>query len=299
MVGAAALQADGGREPELARDGEVVASRYAVAREVGRGSMGTVYEALDLELSTVVAIKVLTPFLAQIPEVVDRLRREIVLGRRVAHPGVCRLFDLGRVDDTWFITMEYVEGWTLDRVIGRRDVSRARAIAIGIELFDALEAIHRADVVHRDVKPGNVRVRPDGRVVVLDLGLAGDLAAGELSSVRVGTPSFWAPEQEEGLPATPRSDIYAAARVLQSLLRSSGDRIPSAVSRVLARCLARDPAKRFARAGDVARALARAVREPSRRHRVAASFLWRGARDGLVAHTSAGRASAAREEIPA
>ncbi|HEY0194081.1 MAG TPA: serine/threonine-protein kinase, partial [Kofleriaceae bacterium] len=270
--------------------GSRVAGRYAILAWLGRGGMGDVYEALDEELHDRVAIKVLRRADAATQA---RFRREVQLARRVTHPGVCRIFDLGVSDDVWFCTMELVAGETLAARlarIGRLDARAALAIARSIGA--ALAAAHAAGVVHGDLKPSNVLLAASGRVVVSDFGLA--RALGEHAEPGLGSPAYVAPEQLGGAAtgsstgsatgsATgsllgPATDIYALGVVLfelatgarpftgptaDAIARARLDRVappargaPRRWRRVIAQCLARDPADRPASVAAVVASLA-------------------------------------------
>jgi serine/threonine protein kinase len=252
-----------------------VAARYRIIRFIAAGGMGEVYEADDLVLGSPVALKVLHADLAASPRAIDRLRREVALARKVTHPGICRLHDIGEHDGRVFLTMELLGGETLAAGLARGPLSIDELARIATSLVEALAALHGAGVVHRDLKPSNVIL--DGeRVVVTDFGLARSTAATDSSltaeSAFLGTPAYMAPEQVEGREATPASDIYA----LGALLYEAGSGRPpfredTAMATATARlhkdpeppgidarwdatilgCLARDPAERFGRVEDV------------------------------------------------
>src|SRR5688500_10888297 len=135
--------------------------------------MGTVYRARDRELDEIVALKIVRPEIATRPDVIERFRREVKLARRVTHPNVARTYELGEDQGTRFLTMEYVEGESLARVLSRRQrLPPERAVPLLAAVCDALAAAHAAGVVHRDIKPDNVLVTSTGRVVVTDFGIA-------------------------------------------------------------------------------------------------------------------------------
>jgi len=226
------------RPETLFPSGAILAGRYQILRLLGRGGMGEVYEALDLELHLRVALKTLRTDRAERGVSVARFKREIQLARRVTHPNVCRIFDLGvhrpeshsaePAADTVFLTMELLEGPTLAqrlRTGGR--LAPAAAGELLAQLASALDAAHAAGVIHRDFKPGNVMLvpQPGGgeRAVVTDFGLARpDVPAGADSDAQptgaVGTPFYMAPEQLEGKPVTPAADVYALGVVAYELV---------------------------------------------------------------------------------
>lgn len=285
--------------PRTFAPGEVLAGRYEVLRHVARGGMGEVYEALDRELGDPVALKVLHPDLARDDRAVERFKREIRLARRVAHPNVCRVFDLEFHDDeagggrTAFLTMEFLPGETLEELLrSRRRLEPSEALPIVRQVAGALSAAHESGVVHRDLKPANVLLVPEAggrkRAVVTDFGLAAVRAEVEhggpaltRSGHVVGTASYMAPEQAQGLAATARADVYALGVVMFEMLtgrrphegdsavtllmKRVSDPPPSPRAylpdvdpvweRVILRCLERQPAARFGEVSDVVAAL--------------------------------------------
>ncbi|RMH15761.1 MAG: serine/threonine protein kinase, partial [Acidobacteria bacterium] len=273
--------------------GQVLAGRFRVVRPLGRGAMGEVYEAEDLELGERVALKTLRPEIAGDPQSLARFKREIALSQRVTHPNVCRIHDLVRQDgpggDLVFLTMELLPGETLAERI-RRDgpLSTAEARPIVRQLVAGLAAAHAEGIVHRDLKSANVMLvpAPEGiRAVITDFGLArtGEAGAVELTraDVMLGTPAYMAPEQVRGEPATPASDVYALGVVMFEMVTGSLPFVaPTALltayrrleqpppsprqrmagleavwERVILRCMALEPAARFARVEEVAAAL--------------------------------------------
>jgi serine/threonine-protein kinase len=195
--------------------------------------MGMVYEADDQLLRTRVAVKLLVPEVASAPQLLEQLHREILVGRRIGHPNVCRLYDLGKSGDLHFISMEFVEGETLESCLRRGPLPPDRAIEILEQICAALAAAHAEGVVHRDLKPANVMLDEDGRVKVMDFGLARD------------TPAYWSPEQARGEPATVASDLCALGRTALQLFgglhTARGKRelasVPEPYRKAIARCL--------------------------------------------------------------
>ena len=202
---------------------EIIAGRYEILGLVGSGGMGTVYRARDRELDEIVALKILRGELSYDPQAVARFRREVKLARRVTHKNVARTFDIGAHAGTAFLTMELVQGESLaQRLAHDRRLPLERAVEIALEIARGLGAAHQAGVVHRDLKPDNVLLSRDGRVVVTDFGIAfaEEALGGEGGARRiVGTPAYMAPEQLE----TPekidaRVDVYALGLVLYEML---------------------------------------------------------------------------------
>ena len=197
--------------------GRTLAGRYEVLDLIGRGGMGEVYRARDRELDDLVALKVVRSDLLAWPETLDSFRREVKLARRVTHANVARAFELVIADGVVFYTMELVEGMPLARRLAPgRPLAVEEAVAITAALCDALAAAHDAGIVHRDVKPGNVLIGADGRIVLTDFGIAAPDRQ-ELERLE-GTPRFMAPEQALGEAVTPAADLYALGVLLYEML---------------------------------------------------------------------------------
>jgi serine/threonine-protein kinase len=185
--------------------------------------MGTVYKVRDLELDEIVALKTLRHEWIDAPGALERFKREVKLARRVTHRNVARTFDIGEHGREKFLTMEYVDGPSLSRAIEDRGAFPIPdALRVGVGIAEALEAAHAVDVVHRDLKPDNVLLASDGRIVVTDFGIAQLHRAGGGSETGVGqivgTPAYMAPEQVEGAPIDARADLYALGLVLYEML---------------------------------------------------------------------------------
>jgi serine/threonine-protein kinase len=271
--------------------GATLARRYVIDAVLGVGGNGVVYRATDDELAEPVAIKTLRPEVVHGGDLaLARLKDEIRLARRISHAGVVRIHDLGEDDGTYFVTMEFVPGLSLAAVLRR--VGRLPAplvVALGRQLCSALAAAHAGGVIHRDVKPQNLMLRPDGALKVLDFGvarLAARTSGLTTSGLVVGTPAYMAPEQLLDEPVDARVDVYAAGVVLYEA--TTGRRphdapnpaaliarilsspppppaavdptIPPALSDALARALARDPADRPPSAAALSDLLDRAAR---------------------------------------
>ena len=192
--------------------GARVAGRYRIVELCGVGGMGLVYRADDEELSLPVALKVLRPELSADPSLLDRFRRELVLGRQVSHPNVVRIHDIGQDGDLHFLTMDYVEGRSLRQWMEERGrMDEATAVSILRAVTEALAVAHRAGVIHRDLKPSNILIDASERPHVSDFGLARSLAASGLTRAGtvMGTPDYLSPEQARGEPVDARTDLYA------------------------------------------------------------------------------------------
>jgi serine/threonine protein kinase len=202
------------------RPGRPLGGRYRMEALLASGGMGEVWAARDLLLDRVVAVKVLGPAFAGDGRAAERLRREARAAGRLEHPGIARVLDLGEGGGRPYLVMELLEGESLAERIGRDGaMAPAEAARVVAEVADALEAAHRAGIVHRDVKPGNVFLGADGAVKVLDFGIAS--AAGEAALTTgdlIGTAAYLAPERALGQRATPAADVYALGVVLYELL---------------------------------------------------------------------------------
>ena len=202
---------------------EVVAGRYEILGLIGSGGMGTVYRARDRELDELVALKILRGELSHDPQALARFRREVKLARRVTHKNIARTFDIGAHGAVAFLTMELVHGESLAQHLAyKKRLPLERSVEIALEIARGLGAAHEAGVVHRDLKPDNVLISRQGRVVVTDFGIAiaEEALAAEGGGRRIiGTPAYMAPEQLE----TPdkidaRADVYALGLVLYEML---------------------------------------------------------------------------------
>ncbi|MCC6878098.1 MAG: serine/threonine protein kinase [Sandaracinaceae bacterium] len=207
----------------------VLADRYRVARPLGRGGMGAVYEAVQLDLNRRVAIKVLAPELASDPRCVERFRREAEAAAALGHPSIVQVTDFGvRAGEPAFLVMELLSGEPLERLLTRQGaLEPARACALIAQVLSALEAAHAAGIVHRDLKPANVFVTPLGGggelVKLLAFGIAklresDGYARLTSTGDLVGTPRYAAPEQLDGRPVDARTDVYAAGVLLYCMV---------------------------------------------------------------------------------
>ncbi|MFM7202379.1 MAG: protein kinase domain-containing protein, partial [Myxococcota bacterium] len=206
----------------LSLDGVLFAGRYRLEALIGVGGMGSVYRARDQELEERVALKCLRRDRLDQPGVLTRFRQEVKLARRVTHRNIARMFDLGEHDGEKFLTMEYIEGETLTALQRRqRQLPVRQVLQLGQGICEGLAAAHAVGVLHRDLKPDNVMVQADGRVVITDFGIAWPLLeAGpvELGDTRSGTPTYMAPEQVEKQPLSHQTDLYALGELLYQLL---------------------------------------------------------------------------------
>jgi serine/threonine-protein kinase len=259
--------------------GSLLDGRYRMIGLLGRGGMGEVYRADDLRLGQPVALKFLPENLQRDPVRLAQLHNEVRTARQVSHPNVCRVYDAGEAEGHLYLTMEYVDGEDLAtslRRIGR--FPEDKGLAIARQLCAGLASAHERGVLHRDLKPANVMLDGAGNVRIMDFSLA---TAGDVETVRAGTPVYMAPEQLQGREVTARSDIYALGLVLYELFtgrraytansiadlvaqHESGAIVPPteivktldpAIERAILRCLMPDPAARPSSALTVSAAL--------------------------------------------
>lgn len=217
----------------------MIAGRYELERELGRGGMAVVWLARDTELDRPVAVKILAEHLAGDPEFRDRFLREARIAGRLAHPNLVRVFDVGEDDGLPFIVMEYVEGRTLEGV----HVEAPEATRLGLQLCAGLEQAHAAGVVHRDLKPGNLLLRADGTLKIADFGIARAVEETRMTQAGtvLGTLAYLAPEQAAGHEVTTAADIYSLGVVLRNLIEGP---TPRGLGETLSACVERDPARR-------------------------------------------------------
>ncbi|WP_433077181.1 protein kinase domain-containing protein [Dactylosporangium sp. CA-052675] len=273
--------------------GTVLAERYELERHIAGGGMGDVWAGHDRVLGRTVAVKLLRAPSGE-PEFVERFRAEARTMATISHPGVVDVYDFG--DDPAagvYLVMRYIDGESLARTLEREErLSPAVTMRLVAEAAEALHATHEKGVTHRDVKPGNLLVRPDGSTVLTDFGIARSAAATHRTStgLLLGTASYIAPERAGGQPATARSDLYslgivaylclagrlpfAGESLLQIALRQANDEppplpgdVPPAVRAVVLRALAKDPAERW----PSGQAMAAAAREAMAQEPVAAA----------------------------
>jgi serine/threonine protein kinase len=294
-VGAFLAEPIGERAGNLLRDeagfdSGATVGPYSIVREIGRGGMGRVYLATDSRLGRVVALKALPPALTHDPSQRERLRREARAAAALTHPGICTVYALEEIDGDLFIASEFIDGRSLRAEITDRIAPSATEFQrTALELTAALASAHDHGVVHRDLKPENIMRTRDGRLKILDFGLA--LVASPLEPVQepritragalLGTPAYMAPEQLRGSQADPRSDVFAlgvllyeyatgvhpfdaptpvglAARILEGHPAPLADvrtDLAAPLASIIDRCLEKAPADRFVSAVGLREAL--------------------------------------------
>jgi eukaryotic-like serine/threonine-protein kinase len=260
--------------------GTLLGGRYEILQTLGEGGMGAVYEAEDRELGRTVALKVIRPELASNPDILQRFKKEILLASKVTDRHVIRIYDLGDAEGVKFITMELVEGEDLRHLLHRHGkLPAAEAVDIMEQTVSGLRAAHRAGIIHRDLKPGNIMRATDGRVLVMDFGLARSLEGDGMTrtGAMLGTMEYMSPEQAQAKDLDARSDIftvglilyelltgimpYQAESAIASLLKRTQQRaipvsdidknVPGALSNIVSKCLERDPALRYQSADEL------------------------------------------------
>jgi predicted Ser/Thr protein kinase len=248
--------------------GTLLGDRYRIVSLLGVGGMGEVYRATDLKLGQGVALKFLPEEMVSDPKALGRFHNEVRIARQVAHPNVCRVYDLGEAEGHPYLSMEYVDGEDLHsllRRIGR--LPSDKAVEIARKLCAGLAAAHDRGVLHRDLKPSNIMIDGRGQVLITDFGLAGLMGQIDGAETRNGTPGYMAPEQLTGKEVSAKTDIYALGVVLYEMFtgkrpfnasnradlirlteegmpptpRSIVKDIDPAVESVILRCLSPDP----------------------------------------------------------
>ncbi len=254
--------------------GTVFASRYQIVKMLGEGGMGAVYKARDIELEREVALKVIRPELSNNPEILQRFKQELILARQVTDRNIIRIFDLGEAGGIKFITMEYIEGHNLHHILRQRGkLEIAEAVDVMEQVASGLAAAHREGIIHRDLKPGNIMRDVNGRVVVMDFGLARTISGDGMTrtGAMLGTMEYMSPEQAQGKELQASSDVFTTGLILYELISGAtpfhaesaiaslimrtqqravpltevDKKIPGALSNIVAKCLEKDPENRY------------------------------------------------------
>jgi len=264
---------------ELTR-GSLLAGRYEVIEELGKGGMGSVYKVYDKEIKENIALKLLDPVIAADEQRIERFRNELRFARKITHKNVCRMHDLNKEEDTYYITMEYISGEDLGSLINRiGQFTVGKSILIAKQACEGLTEAHRLGIVHRDLKPQNIMIDREGNAHILDFGIARAFKTRKITDtgMMIGTPDYMSPEQAEGEGVDERTDIYSLGVILYEMLtgkvpfegetplsialkhkseeprdpREINSQIPAEVSHVILKCMEKDKERRYQTADEL------------------------------------------------
>lgn len=260
---------------------EEAKQRYQFLDEIGRGAMGLVYKAKDNELDEIVALKILPDDLSNNPEAIKRFKQEARSARKLSHPNIVRIHDIGEEMGRKYISMEFVDGADLKVILKKkRKLDPATVIVYGKQMCQALGYAHKLGIIHRDVKPANIMINKDNQVKVTDFGIAKVIESADatIAGAIIGTPLYMSPEQVQGKPVDNRADIYSLGVLLYELISgrppfTSGDLayqhinvepppledIPESLYSVIRKCLEKQRNKRWHSADEMAEALDKIV----------------------------------------
>ena len=275
---------------EKLNTGTTFAGRYQIIEELGRGGMGKVYKAQDMEIKEKIALKLIKPEISSDKKTIERFQNELKLARKISHRNVCRMYDLGKSEGDYFITMEYVHGEDLKgmiRMMGQ--LSAGKAISIAKQVCEGLSEAHRIGIIHRDLKPGNIMIDKEGNAKIMDFGIARSLRGKDITAegVMIGTPEYISPEQVESKEVDQRSDIYSLGVILYEMVTGrvpfEGEtplsvvmkhkkdvppnptnfnaQVSEDLSRVILKCLEKDKSSRYPTAEELHAELARIEKE--------------------------------------
>ena len=262
----------------------ILNNRYELLAKIGDGGMAIVYKARDIILNRTVAIKVLRESYASDPAFLARFQREAQSAANLNHPFIVNVYDVGQEGNLYYIVMEYIEGNNLKDLINQEaPLSNQQAIELAAEICDAIGYAHSKGLIHRDIKPQNILLTPDGKVKVTDFGIAKGFGDQNLTQtgITLGTVHYFSPEQAKGLPVQPQSDIYSIGVVLYEMVtnrlpfdsdnpvalavkhieeappspRRYNPAISPALEMIILKALSKEPAQRYPSAGAMAKAL--------------------------------------------
>ncbi len=260
--------------------GSTFAGRYQIIEELGKGGMGKVYKAFDTDINEKIALKLIKPEISADKNTIKRFQNELKYARKISHRNVCRMYDLNKEKSSYYITMEYVSGGDLKRLIRRtKRLDTGTAISIAMQICEGLEEAHSLGVVHRDLKPSNIMVDDDGNARIMDFGIARPVKGKGItgSGVMIGTPEYMSPEQVEAKETDQRSDIYSLGIILYEMTtgrlpfeadtpfavgvkhtseeppdpKELNPQIPEDLCRVILKCLEKDKVNRYQSAADM------------------------------------------------
>ena len=280
--------------------GHTLGGRYELLARVGGGGMALVYKARDLLLNRFVAVKVLRQQFTHDDDFVKRFRREAQAAASLSHPNIVSIYDVGQVDDTHYIVMEFVDGANLNEIIRERAPLQAEeAVRIAVEICDALEHAHHNQIIHRDIKPHNILIGNNGRVKVTDFGIARAVTSSTITQTGsvIGSVHYFSPEHAKGVATGEKSDLYSLGIVLYQMLtgrlpflgespisvalkhlqepfeqpRLVNPYIPQSVENIILRAMRKNPQERYQSAKEMQRDLETCMRpdrlnEPARHY---------------------------------
>lgn len=270
--------------------GSTFAGRYQIIEELGRGGMGRVYKAQDTEVQETIALKMLRAEISLNRKTIQRFRNELKMARSISHKNICRMYDLNKEKDNFYITMEYVAGENLKSIIQMMGyMSIGKTVLIAKQICEGLIEAHKLGVIHRDLKPSNIMIDKAGNAHIMDFGIARSIESEDITQTeaRVGTPKYMSPEQMSGGETDRRSDIYSLGIILYEMVTGNvpyeGDtaaeialkqntltpqepnevnpQIPQNLNRLILRCINRDKNKRFENADAVLNELTKISQE--------------------------------------
>jgi serine/threonine protein kinase/Tfp pilus assembly protein PilF len=260
--------------------GSTFARRYQIIEELGKGGMGKVYKANDIEIKEKVALKLIKPEISTDKNTIERFQNELKFARKIRHKNVCQMYDLNRDEGTYYITMEYVEGENLrDMIRMSGQLGIGTAVSIAKQVCEGLAEAHKLGVIHRDLKPSNIMIDREGTVRIMDFGIARSLKDKGITGagVMIGTPEYMSPEQVEGKEVNRSSDIYSLGAILYEMVtgrvpfagetalaialkqkteepedpREFNSHLSEDLSRLIMKCLEKDWDKRYQRAEEL------------------------------------------------
>jgi len=258
--------------------GMLLANRYELLELLGKGGMGVVYRAADRDLNLAVALKILRPKLSYDPDFIEMFKREVTLARMLSHPNIIKIYDLNRVGNLWFVSMEYLLGEEVKDVIIREErISSERVQNVARQILSALDHSHSKKLIHSDIKPQNIFIDETDHSTLVDFGIARTMSSQVKDQTVYGTPGYISPEQITGNLATPKSDIYSLGVTLYEMVTGEipfdGDtmdqilenqlqgtpvkpsiispEIPSWMDNIIEKMMARNPADRYSSAREV------------------------------------------------